>query len=132
MQRLLRITVWLLAIAIVLLSIVPAHMRPVTAPQDFEHFTVFLIFGFIVGIAYSGRYAAPVVMLLAFTALVEIAQLGVPGRHARLEDFLVDALGCLVGLGVASVARFLIDRHAQKSSPATLGGSRQSCREAKP
>jgi VanZ family protein len=32
-----------------------------------------------------------------FAGFVEIAQLFVPGRHARLSDFIVDALAMCVG-----------------------------------
>jgi VanZ family protein len=37
-------------------------------------------------------------MLVIFAGTVEIAQLFVPGRHARLSDFIVDALAISAGL----------------------------------
>ena len=35
--------------------------------------------------------------------LLELLQLWAPGRHARLEDFLVDALAAGVGFVIATV-----------------------------
>ena len=58
------------------------------------------------GLAFGlGRPAVPVqlVALLSFTATIELAQLWAPGRHARLSDFIVDALGIGVGIGLAYV-----------------------------
>jgi hypothetical protein len=44
--------------------------------------------------------------LVFFSGAVEIAQLFVPGRHARLSDFIVDALAITVGvMAVPLVAR---------------------------
>jgi VanZ family protein len=108
MKQLLQISVWLLAIAILVLSVVPADLRPVAAQHNLEHFSIFFIFGVAVALAYPASYVKCALALPAFAALVEIVQLGVPGRHARLGDFLVDALGCLVGLGLAGVARRII------------------------
>jgi VanZ family protein len=41
------------------------------------------------------------IALLAFTAAIEIAQIYVSGRHARLSDFLVDVAALYVGLGLS-------------------------------
>jgi len=42
-------------------------------------------------------------MLVIFAGAVELAQTGVPGRHARLSDFIVDALAACVGVAIASI-----------------------------
>jgi VanZ family protein len=41
--------------------------------------------------------------LMAFSAAIEIIQLGIPGRHARISDFVVDALSVSIGVGLAFV-----------------------------
>jgi hypothetical protein len=41
-------------------------------------------------------------LLVSFSGAVEIAQLFVPGRHARLSDFIVDALAITVGATTVS------------------------------
>jgi VanZ family protein len=42
--------------------------------------------------------------LTAFAGAVEMAQLWPSGRHARVSDFIVDALAALIGVGVAWMA----------------------------
>jgi len=77
-------------IAIVVLSLVPAHDRPVTAlPHSLEHLTIFFAAGLAFGIGYPQRHRFQFPALLVFTAVIEMAQLIVPGRHARLTDFVV-------------------------------------------
>ena len=51
----------------------------------------------------ASRYLLQLVALLSFMAAIELAQLWAPGRHARLSDFIVDALGLGVGIGLAYV-----------------------------
>jgi VanZ family protein len=47
------------------------------------------------------------------TGALELAQLWVPGRHARLEDFIVDALTACAGF----VAAAMLDRFARRARP---------------
>jgi VanZ family protein len=42
---------------------------------------------------------------------LELLQLFVPGRHARLEDFVVDALTALVGFAIAAIVGWLTRTH---------------------
>jgi VanZ family protein len=44
---------------------------------------------------------AVAIALVTFAAFVEVVQLFVPGRHARLSDFAIDALAAIIGLIVA-------------------------------
>jgi VanZ family protein len=96
---------WTLLITIVILSLVPAQDRPGTAlPHSLEHLTIFFAAGLAFGIGYPQRRLFQFVALLAFTAAIELAQLLVPGRHARLSDFLIDAGGVTVGLWIGFLA----------------------------
>ena len=47
-------------------------------------------------------------LTVVFTGVLELLQLFVPGRHARLEDFLVDALATLGGFAIVSIIDFAI------------------------
>jgi VanZ family protein len=106
-QRIFRVAGWVLALAIIVLSIVPAQDRPVTPlPHDFEHLGIFVLTGVAFGIGY-GRYFFPVIASIAFAAGVELIQLYIPDRHARLSDFIVDAAGISLGVLLgALVARY--------------------------
>jgi len=43
--------------------------------------------------------------------ILELLQLFVPGRHARLEDFVVDALAALVGFAIAGAIGWSVRSH---------------------
>jgi VanZ family protein len=101
-----RIVAWILAIIITTLSVVPAWLRPETeVPHHLEHFAAFFIAGIAFGLGYDRRPILISIALLAFTALIEVAQIFVPGRHARLSDFIVDAIAVLSGAILVDIAR---------------------------
>lgn len=97
-----RLAAWGLAIAIVVLSLVPPSLRPETgAPHDVEHFLIYYGAALAFALGYEVRYNLLIALLIAFSAAVELAQLFVPGRHARLSDFVVDALSMCAGVVTA-------------------------------
>jgi VanZ family protein len=105
LQKIGRASAWLLALAIVVLSLVPPSYRPITeASHNLEHLAIFLATGFAFGVAYPDRPFALAIGLVIFCGAIELAQRWVPGRHARLRDLIVDAVAVCIGLGVASVA----------------------------
>ena len=99
---------WVLLCAIAALSVVPAEFRPVTIfPHDLEHAAIFFLAGCAFGVARSDNFVSYLVGLNAFTLLVELMQIWVPGRHARVSDFFVDAFAITAGLiGGLLLARF--------------------------
>jgi hypothetical protein len=104
-----RMIAWLLAAAIVLLSVVPAGFRPVTeAPHVLEHLGIFLLTGMAFRLGYSDRGAFAGLTLLFFAGSIEFAQLWIPGRHARLSDLLINIAGALAGVTVVAIADRLI------------------------
>jgi len=106
--RLARIVAWSLAVAIIVLSLVPAGLRPITAaPHDLEHFTIYFATGLAFALGYDLRRSLLATLFVLFAGAIEIAQLFVPGRHARLSDFVVDALAMCIGLLIASLSRRL-------------------------
>jgi VanZ family protein len=103
-----RIAGWSLALVIVALSVVPPSLRPETGvPHSLEHFTIYFVTGFAFALGYDLRRGVLATLLVIFAAAIEIAQLFVPGRHARLSDFVVDAFAVCVGLFSATVANRL-------------------------
>ena len=98
----------LLIAAIVGLSVVPPAARPVTAvPHYVEHFAIFLLAGAAVGIGFAARWHWAAAGVIAFTALIEIVQMWIPGRHARLSDFAVNAAAAGLGLAASMLYRRL-------------------------
>jgi hypothetical protein len=100
-----RVGGWVLAAAILTLSFVPPTLRPDTgAPHDFEHFAIFCATGVAFGVGYGGSRRLISIALVAFAGAVELGQLFVPDRHARLSDFIVDAAAACIGVLFAAVA----------------------------
>lgn len=104
LQNLARAAAWLMLAAIVVLSLVPPTARPATmAPHALEHAGIFLLDGLVFGMAYPGRQRWLSAGAVAFCAGIELAQLMVPGRHARVGDFVVDALAACAGVFAGSL-----------------------------
>ena len=96
MQRIFQAAAWLLAATIVVLSLGPPSVRPATgAAHDLEHLLIFLATGIAFGLGYPSRVWLLTIALPIFAAAIEVAQNWVPGRHARMSDFLVDAAASL-------------------------------------
>jgi VanZ family protein len=101
-NRSFQVFAWSLAVIIVLLSIGPPSTRPVTgAGSNLEHLLIFLAMGAAFGLAYPRRFAVLPFAMLIFAGAIEIAQMMVPGRHARLSDFLTDATASCLGVGLS-------------------------------
>lgn len=95
---------------IVVLSVVPATLRPETSlPHGLEHFAIF----WATGVAFAAGYSLTplvVTLLIIFSGAVEFLQLFIPGRHARLSDFIVDALASVIGLTTVLLAARMRNR----------------------
>jgi VanZ family protein len=100
--RLFRISAWLCLAAIGVLSLVTPSLRPVTfLPHNFEHVAVFSLAGLAIGLGYPNRATQHMIGLTLFAAAIELAQFYAPGRHPRVSDFVVDALGACAGVALA-------------------------------
>jgi VanZ family protein len=103
MMKAVRMSAWLLTLAIVILSLVPPELRPrLGGLHALEHFVIFSATGLAFGLGYRPRYSTAIGLVL-FAGAIELAQLFVPGRHARLSDFIVDALAACIGLAASQV-----------------------------
>ena len=97
-----RIAGWLLLAAIVFFSLSPALYRPITPlGHTREHFLIHVLLGLAFGIGYAKRRWLVALSLVALTGAIELAQLFVPGRHARLRDFVIDAGAACLGVALA-------------------------------
>ena len=94
-----RFLAWTVLSAIVVLTYVPPAWRVVTgASHAAEHFAVFLLAGGFFALGYRRKLAAVGILAVVFTALIELLQHFVPGRHARASDFAVNALAACTGI----------------------------------
>jgi VanZ family protein len=106
-----RFFAWLLAAAVTFATLGPPGLRPHSPlGQDGEHALAFILVGLAFGLAYPRRRVATTVVAVVLIGLLELMQFWAPGRHARLEDFLVDALTACVGFALAAAADWVMTR----------------------
>jgi VanZ family protein len=99
----LRVLAWSLAAAVTFATLGPPSYRPHSnLGQDGEHALAFILIGVAFGLAYARHRLLTSVIAVALIGLLEILQLWAPGRHARFEDFAVDALTACAGLAFAA------------------------------
>jgi hypothetical protein len=115
-QNIDRALAWFVLAAIVVLSLVPPGARSATfMPHEIEHASIFLLDGIAFGITYCGYERLLSIGAVIFCASVELAQLTIPGRHARLSDFFVDAIAICVGIAAGSTLIRMRRRHPRKA-----------------
>jgi VanZ family protein len=99
----LRIGTAILIAAVVFATLGPPSYRPHSPlGQDGEHALAFVLVGLAVGLSFPQRRLFVAAISVVLIGLLEIMQLWAPGRHARLEDFVVDAATACVGLAGAA------------------------------
>lgn len=111
MNIVLRMIAWILAAAVAFATLGPATYRPHSdLSQNGEHALAFVLVGLAFGLAYGRNRWATAAICVVVIGLLEALQLWMPGRHARLEDFVVDALAACVGLALAAGLDWAIKR----------------------
>jgi VanZ family protein len=120
MTIILRLFAWLLAAAVTFATLGPPQFRP---HSDFgrngEHALAFVLLGLAFGFAYPRNRLLTAVIAVVMIGVIEILQIWAPGRHAKLEDFIVDALAACVGLVVATGLDWLVQRSRRSSASAS-------------
>jgi VanZ family protein len=118
MTTILKIIAWLLAAAVTFATLGPPRFRPHSdLSQDGEHALAFVLVGLAFGLAYTRNRRLTATIAVVMIGLIEIMQLWAPGRHARLEDFVVDALAACIGLAIAAGLDWAWQRLAWKAKP---------------
>lgn len=104
LQRSFQAAGWLFAGAILVLSLSPPSFRPTTgAANGLEHFMIFLGTGMAFAFGYPRQLRSLLIASPAFAAAIEVVQNWVPGRHARMGDFVVDVVAACWGIGLSRV-----------------------------
>jgi VanZ family protein len=115
-RRVARIAAWLLLATITFATLGPAQERPQTSlGHNLEHILAFALLGVAFGLGYADRWLGVIVAAIPVIGLLEVMQLWAPGRHARLEDFVVN----IVAFWAAFALALLLARtRGQPSRPA--------------
>ncbi len=122
MSILIRSFAWLLAAAVTFATLGPPGLRPHSdLGQDGEHALAFILVGLAFGLAYPRRRLLCAGAAIVLIGVLELMQFWAPGRHARLEDFLVDALTACAGFALAAVTDWVMTRFRANPSAANEG-----------
>ncbi|MBR0841307.1 VanZ family protein [Bradyrhizobium liaoningense] len=106
-----RFFAWLLAAAVAFATLGPPGLRPHSdLGQDGEHALAFVLVGLAFGLAYRTHRWAVAAVSVVLIGLLELMQFWAPGRHARLEDFLVDAGTACIGFALAAAVDWVMTR----------------------
>lgn len=113
----LRICAWLLAAAVAFANLSPPGLRPHSdLGQNSEHGLAFILIGLAFGLAYPRRRLVTAAVAVVLIGVLELMQLMAPGRHARLEDFLVDAFTACIGFAVVAAVDWALRRFRSDTS----------------
>src|SRR5689334_7054050 len=111
MTAFLRVIAWALAAAVTFATLGPARLRPhADLGQNGEHALAFVLVGLAFGLAYRRNRLLTTFVAVVMTGAIEILQFWAPGRHARLSDFIVDALAACIGLAIAAALDWFVSR----------------------
>ena len=112
-----RLLAWGLAAAVTFATLGPAKYRPHSDfGQNGEHALAFMLVGFAFGIAYRHNRRVTALIVVVVTGAIEVLQFWAPGRHARLSDFIVDALAACAGLAMATALDRITNRERTQTS----------------
>jgi VanZ family protein len=104
-----RALAWLGIVAIIVLSVVPAVDRPVTgAGQWSEHFASFALVAAAFAIGYSLSPVRLLLLAFLFCGGIELLQVPLPTRHARVSDFVVDFIASCFAIGLVIATEKLL------------------------
>lgn len=117
MTVVLRLIAWGLAAAVTFVTLGPPSYRPhFYLGQNGEHALAFVLVGLAFGLAYRANRVLIAIVAIALSGGIELLQFWAPGRHARLSDFIVDALAACAGVAAAAVIDQLISRTRPQTS----------------
>jgi apolipoprotein N-acyltransferase len=106
---------WLLVGAIVVFTLSPIGLRPVTgAPANWERFAAFAAIGALFCLGYPQHRVRVVWLVIGAAGLLEMLQHLNPSRHGRVPDGAVKAAGALSGVVLVVLAERILEwlRHA--------------------
>ncbi len=115
LSTLLRVTTLAYLAFLVVVTLAPVEMRPnIGSSVTIQHFSAFVVLGMLVSLSCRWRVLALVVVVIGIALTLELLQLAVPGRHARLIDFTVKSAGSLAGLAIVLIiSRTVTSRSAE-------------------
>lgn len=91
---------WALLAYIGFVTLSPIEQRPHVAGAPFERAAAFGLLGFLLASAYPRHITRVLVTVVCAVIALELVQLFVPGRHAKLPDAMEKIVGGTIGIAV--------------------------------
>ncbi|MBS9719790.1 VanZ family protein [Tianweitania sp. BSSL-BM11] len=110
MRRVAVAAAWLGLIGIAFSTLSPIGLRPHLGGPNYERLFAFALIGALFGLAYPKHLLRIAIIVVGFAVGLEILQMIIPGRHARMFDAVVKACGGMAGVFVAAILNSLLRR----------------------
>jgi VanZ like family len=103
-EKLAKVAAWASILFIIFATLVPIGMRPSVGEinPNYERFAAYAVAAALMVLAYPGHPVRVGVIMVAIAVVLEVFQLAIPHRDARVADVLVKVAGALVGIAPAS------------------------------
>jgi hypothetical protein len=121
-----RVLAWIGIIGIIILSVVPANERPSVAAAWFgellghliEHVAAFALVAAAFAIGYRFSLLRLITLALIYCAGIELIQIPLPTRHARVSDFLIDFAAAAVAMAAVRAGESVFGHSEEKARSA--------------
>src|SRR6266487_1953327 len=103
-----------------ILSEVPGELRPhVFAVTQLEHFVAYFAAGLLLALGFWNRRNVLLLCLAVpmYAAVLEVAQLFIPGRSSEFIDFLASSAGAWTAIGLAWLLRSACELKGNEAIP---------------
>lgn len=106
-----RLLPWLALALIAFATLASPGMRPrIEGIVQFERFAAFFVLGLLFAAFYPRRIRTVLAIVILIAIGLELLQLLMPSRHARLSDLLVKIVGGASGVAVRYLAKLIGSR----------------------
>lgn len=101
--RIAKIAAWASIAFIVYATLSPLAMRPTLGQlgTDYERFSGYVVVSALILLAYPQHPIRVGLAVIGAAVILEIAQLAIPDRDARVSDALIKVAGALIGIFAA-------------------------------
>jgi len=113
-----RAAAWLGFIAIAFVTLGSPEYRPTTTlAHDSEHALAFALLGLLFGLGYPSQRLRTLLGAVPVIGVLELMQLWMPERHARLEDFVVNLVTFWIAFGIVSLGLEIVRGKRGNAAP---------------
>lgn len=98
-QKFVAVAAWALLFFVTYATVSPIQARPsLPTSSSIEHVAAFACVGVLFCLAYPRRIALVCLIVLCSAFMLELVQLLMPGRHARIQDAIEKLAGGAMGI----------------------------------